>query len=97
MVQILVIYSHNILGFCYCVIGQELWGGGDEVLQLSEHSSRQPAIARAVEKKRKIVKMSLIVVILFGISWLPYHSYFIVIYFIPGNDTLIMLEVDAFW
>ena len=43
------------------------------MLRLSESSMRQPAVARAVEKKRKIVKMSLIVVILFVVCWLPYH------------------------
>ena len=56
------------------------------MLRLEENSSRQPAIARAVEKKRKIVKMSLILVILFGINWLPYHLYFIVVFFVPGEN-----------
>ena len=63
----------------------ELWGGGNPLLRMSDNPSRQPAIARAVEKKRKIVKMSLIVVILFVICWLPYHVYFIVVFFVPGE------------
>ena len=54
------------------------------MLGLVENSVRQPAIARAVEKKRKIVKMTLIVVILFVICWLPYHVYFILVFFLPG-------------
>ena len=54
------------------------------MLSMSENTVRQPAIARAVEKKRKIVKMSLIVVILFVVCWLPYHVYFILVFFIPG-------------
>ena len=78
------------------MIGQELWGGGDNLLKLEENSSRQPAIARAVEKKRKIVKMSLILVILFGVSWLPYHLYFIVVFFVPGKTILFNYHTLAF-
>ena len=54
------------------------------MLHMRENSTRQPAIARAVEKKRKIVKMTLIVVILFVVCWLPYHVYFILVFFVPG-------------
>ena len=57
------------------------------MLRLSESSMRQPAVARAVEKKRKIVKMSLIVVILFVVCWLPYHVYFILVFFIPSKNS----------
>ena len=67
-------------------MGLELWGG-DKILRMEENSARQPAIARAVEKKRKIVKMSLILVVLFGIIWLPYHVYFIIVFFVPGMST----------
>ena len=59
------------------------------MLRMNENSSRQPAIARAVEKKRKIVKMSLIVVVLFGVCWLPYHVYFIVVFFVPGDQLIL--------
>ena len=41
------------------------------MLGMKDNTSKQPAITRAVEKKRKIVKMSLIVVILFMVCWLP--------------------------
>ena len=54
------------------------------MLGMNDNTSRQHAVARAVEKKRKIVKMSLIVVILFMICWLPYHVYFILVFFVPG-------------
>ena len=54
------------------------------MLGMNDNTSRQPAITRAVEKKRKIVKMSLIVVILFMVCWLPYHVYFILVFFVPG-------------
>ena len=54
------------------------------MLGMKDNTSRQPAITRAVEKKRKIVKMSLIVVILFMVCWLPYHVYFILVFFVPG-------------
>ena len=55
------------------------------MLELRNDPARQPAIARAVEKKRNIVKMSLIVVIVFAISWLPYHVYFLLVFFVPGK------------
>ena len=84
--QLLHIQNNSVfLAYSYYVIGKELWGGGDNMLGLQENSTRQPAIARAVEKKRKIVKMSLIVVVLFGICWLPYHVYFTAIFFFPGE------------
>ena len=68
------------------MIGRELWGGGDQILRMTSGTVRQPAIARAVEKKRKIVKMTLIVVILFMVCWLPYHIYFILVFFVPSKQ-----------
>ena len=59
------------------------------MLGMKDNTYRQPAITRAVEKKRKIVKMSLIVVILFMVCWLPYHVYFIIVFFLPG------MQVDS--
>ena len=60
------------------------------MLGMKDNTSRQPAITRAVEKKRKIVKMSLIVVILFMVCWLPYHVYFILVFFLPGMLLYVM-------
>ena len=56
-------------------------------LAITETIARQPggAVARAVDKKRTVVKMSLIVVILFAVCWLPYHTYFILVYFVPST------------
>ena len=56
------------------------------MLGMTNNTVRQPAIARAVEKKRKIVKMTLIVVILFMLCWLPYHIYFILVFFVPSKE-----------
>ena len=56
------------------------------MLRMTSDTVRQPAIARAVEKKRKIVKMTLIVVILFMVCWLPYHIYFILVFFVPSKQ-----------
>ena len=70
-------------------MGQELWGG-NKILRMEENSARQPAIARAVEKKRKIVKMSLILVVIFGIIWLPYHVYFIIVFYAPGTSIQVL-------
>ena len=61
------------------------------MLGLRRAASRQPAVIRALEKKRKIVKMSLIVVSIFTICWLPYHIYFIVVFFVPGNNNYKLL------
>ena len=72
------------LGYCYSVIGKELWGSSDALKMMSRNAFRQPAIERAIEKKRKIVKMSLTVVALFAICWLPYHIYFIIVFYKPG-------------
>merc|ERR1711872_533389 len=72
-------------------IARELWAG-DPMLELRNDPARQPAIARAVEKKRNIVKMSLIVVIVFAISWLPYHVYFLLVFFVPEITTLPWIE-----
>ena len=33
----------------------------------------------------KIVKMSLVIVVLFAVCWLPYQLYFLLIYLLPGN------------
>ena len=72
-------------GVCYIVIGRELWGGGEVLLHLDENSLIQPALTRARKKKRKVVKMRLIVVIVSAICWLPYHSYFVIVFFLPGK------------
>ena len=70
-------------------MGRELWGG-NKILRMEENSARQPAIARAVEKKRKIVKMNLILVAMFGIIWLPYHVYFIIVFYVPGTSIQVL-------
>ena len=34
--------------------------------------------------------MSIIVVVLFALCWLPYHIYFIVIYYYPGKTEILL-------
>ena len=75
----------KLSAFCYSVIGKVLWGGGDLALAMNSDRFMQPAVERALEKKRNIVKMSFIVVTIFAICWIPYHVYFILVYFIPGK------------
>nr|KAG5690705.1 hypothetical protein BaRGS_005068 [Batillaria attramentaria] len=38
-----------------------------------------PMQAERIRSKRKVVKMMVAVVVIFGLCWLPYHAYFIVI------------------
>ncbi|KAK8783132.1 hypothetical protein V5799_015526, partial [Amblyomma americanum] len=38
----------------------------------------------ALRNKQKVVKMLLTVVVLFAVSWLPYHAYFIYLFHHPG-------------
>ena len=44
-------------------------------------------IFRVVQKKRKIVKMSLIMVAVFTTCWFPYHLYFFMVFLFPGKKT----------
>ncbi|XP_030754649.1 tachykinin-like peptides receptor 86C [Sitophilus oryzae] len=63
-----------LMSMCYTIMGKVLWGSRS----IGELTQRQ---ADAIRSKRKVVKMFILVVLIFGLCWLPYHSYFIYIYY----------------
>ncbi|XP_023012805.1 tachykinin-like peptides receptor 86C [Leptinotarsa decemlineata] len=70
-----------LMTLSYAVMGTVLWGSRS----IGEKTQRQ---VDSIKSKRKVVKMFILVVLIFGICWLPYHSYFIYIYF----DTKILFS-----
>ncbi|ALC47771.1 Takr99D [Drosophila busckii] len=55
----------------YSRVGIELWGSKT----IGEYTPRQ---VENVRSKRRVVKMMIVVVLIFGFCWLPFHAYFIV-------------------
>ncbi|CAH2237957.1 jg4651 [Pararge aegeria aegeria] len=74
-----VTYAVPMLGmtFFYSAMGRVLWGSRS----IGELTQRQ---ADSIRSKRKVVKMFILVIVIFGICWLPYHSYFIYTHFNPS-------------
>ncbi|CAL4097464.1 unnamed protein product [Meganyctiphanes norvegica] len=64
------------MGFTYSRIGFTLWGSRS----IGEQTQRQ---MDAIRSKRKVVKMMVVVVIIFTVCWLPYHTIFILFNVIP--------------
>ena len=44
---------------------------------------RQENDRRAKKEMRKVAKMFIVILILFGLCWLPYHAYFLVLFYYP--------------
>ncbi|CAH1176890.1 unnamed protein product [Phaedon cochleariae] len=76
MIFLVITYVVPILlmSICYTIMGTVLWGSRS----IGEKTQRQ---IDAIRSKRKVVKMFILVVMIFGICWLPYHGYFIYVYF----------------
>ena len=74
VVFFLVTYVLPMLGLsvAYCHLGSALWR--DQEPQQSMGNRRK------VNDKRKLAKMFIVILIVFGVCWLPYHSYFIYTY-----------------
>lgn len=74
VVFFLVTYVLPMLGLsvAYCHLGSALWR--DQEPQQSMGNRRR------VNDKRKLAKMFIVILIVFGVCWLPYHSYFIYTY-----------------
>ncbi|XP_050667628.1 tachykinin-like peptides receptor 86C isoform X2 [Leptidea sinapis] len=73
-----VTYAIPMLGmtFFYSAMGKVLWGSRS----IGELTQRQ---VNSIKSKRKVVKMFILVIVIFGLCWLPYHSYFIYTHFYP--------------
>ncbi|XP_063619643.1 tachykinin-like peptides receptor 86C [Cydia splendana] len=63
--------------FFYSAMGRVLWGSRS----IGELTQRQ---IDSIRSKRKVVKMFILVIVIFGICWLPYQSYFIYTHFNPS-------------
>ncbi|CAK1599028.1 unnamed protein product [Parnassius mnemosyne] len=74
-----ITYAVPMLGmiFFYSAMGRVLWGSRS----IGELTQRQ---VDSIRSKRKVVKMFILVIVIFGICWLPYHSYFIYTHFNPS-------------
>ncbi|KAG8320084.1 hypothetical protein J6590_076935 [Homalodisca vitripennis] len=55
---------------CYTAMGRELWGSRS----IGELTQRQ---LESIKSKRKVVRMFIVIVTIFGVCWLPYHCYFL--------------------
>ncbi|XP_063616063.1 tachykinin-like peptides receptor 86C [Penaeus indicus] len=63
---------------CYAIIGFKLFAWG----------SNQPAHQdNNIRRKKKVVQMLALLVVIFGLCWLPYHTYFIVVHHHPEFST----------
>lgn len=65
-----------VMVVCYTLMGRELWGSQS----IGEHTERQHESVRA---KKKVVRMFIAVVAIFGICWLPYHAWYVYAYHHP--------------
>nr|XP_015837848.1 PREDICTED: tachykinin-like peptides receptor 86C isoform X2 [Tribolium castaneum] len=64
----------TLMSFSYTIMGKELWGSRS----IGEMTQRQ---IDSIRSKRKVVKMFIFVVFIFAICWLPYHGYFLYVYY----------------
>ncbi|XP_025415944.1 tachykinin-like peptides receptor 86C isoform X4 [Sipha flava] len=62
-----------VMAVCYTIMGRELWGG-KAIGQMTQRHME------SIKSKRKVVRMFAVVVTIFLICWLPYHSYFVYAY-----------------
>ncbi|XP_045765313.1 tachykinin-like peptides receptor 86C [Maniola jurtina] len=74
-----ITYVAPMLGmiFFYTAMGRVLWGSKS----IGELTQRQ---LDSIHSKRKVVKMFILVIVIFGICWLPYQLYFVYAHFNPS-------------
>ena len=69
------------LSITYSYLSRVLW-------RLQWHSSltrSRDNDRRAKKEMRKIARMFIVILIIFGVCWLPYHVYFVVLFYYPVN------------
>ncbi|KAL4092309.1 hypothetical protein QTP88_026833 [Uroleucon formosanum] len=66
-----------VMAVCYSIMGRELWGSKTIGQMTQRH-------VESIKSKKKVVRMFAVVVAIFLICWLPYHSYFVYAYHNKG-------------
>ncbi|XP_054286481.1 tachykinin-like peptides receptor 86C [Macrosteles quadrilineatus] len=78
---------------CYTAMGRELWGSRS----IGELTQRQ---IDSIKSKRKVVRMFIVIVTIFGVCWLPYHSYFLYTHYhrdVPYSKYVQHLYLMFYW
>merc|ERR1719334_1993988 len=70
----------SIMTATYATIARELWG------QQAIGAVPTAVQIETIKSKRRIVKMMMTLVVIFGVCWLPYHIYFILSYTNPETN-----------
>ncbi|XP_022703771.1 tachykinin-like peptides receptor 99D isoform X1 [Varroa jacobsoni] len=73
------------MAFTYFRVGRELWGQQS----IGEVTRKQ---TEAINSKRKIVKMMIVIVAIFGVCWLPYHLYFLLVHHYPDMRNSVYIQ-----
>ncbi|XP_063703938.1 tachykinin-like peptides receptor 99D [Culicoides brevitarsis] len=79
--------------FTYARVGIELWGSQS----IGECTQRQ---LENIKSKRRVVKMMMVVVAIFGVCWLPFQIYFIVTSYYPditNSDYIQEIYLAIYW
>ena len=67
------------LSITYTYLSRLLW----RLQWQSSIISNQDNDRRAKKEMRKVAKMFIVILIIFGVCWLPYHIYFVVLFYYP--------------
>ncbi|RWS05584.1 tachykinin-like peptides receptor 86C, partial [Dinothrombium tinctorium] len=81
------------MGITYSLMARILWGSK----QIGEMTVTQRISIRA---KQKVIPMLIVVTVVFGICWLPYHLYFIYVYHnlhVTANEYIQHLYLGFYW
>ncbi|XP_074649139.1 QRFP-like peptide receptor [Tubulanus polymorphus] len=79
-----------ILTFTYAFVGRKLWqrttpGNADEIRDTQQ-----------LKSKRKVIKMLVVVVVLFGVCWLPLHTFFLLLDFSTTISEMVTSRQELF-
>ena len=85
VVFLLMTYILPLLGLSitYTYLSRTLW----RLQWQSSIISNQDNDRRAKKEMRKVAKMFIVILIIFGVCWLPYHVYFVVLFYYPVSNT----------